>query len=226
MRSASRACRSPGTGPRRRRGRRRAARSTCSGGIPPARRICGGSVQKSTIVLSTPIGQARRRGSRRDRDRGGRPGRRRTCAAVVGLTAAEPVRRRRGEPGAGAADQFERQRMRRDPQSDRVAAARHLVEHAVGAGEQDGERSGPRERGEAPGAGRARRAPSRRAGRRRARWTISGCPAGRPLTSKIRRTAAGFVASAASPYTVSVGIATSPPRSIAATARSTSVVTG
>ena len=32
-----------------------------------------------------------------------------------------------------------------------------------------------------------------------ARWTISGCAAGRPLTSKIRRTAVGFVASAASP---------------------------
>ena len=47
-------------------------------------------------------------------------------------------------------------------------------------------------------------------------WTISGWSAGRPLTSKIRRTAAALAASAPRPYTVSVGMATSPP------ARSTS----
>ena len=41
--------------------------------------------------------------------------------------------------------------------------------------------------------------------------TISGCSAGRPLAEKIRATAAGFWASAASPYTVSVGRPSSPP---------------
>ena len=42
-------------------------------------------------------------------------------------------------------------------------------------------------------------------------WTISGWSAGRPLTAKIRRTASALDASAASPYTVSVGMATRPP---------------
>src|SRR5688572_3847508 len=55
-------------------------------------------------------------------------------------------------------------------------------------------------------------------------WTINGWPVGRPLTSKMRATAAGWRASAASPYTVSVGIATSPPRRSASAARATSVV--
>lgn len=48
-------------------------------------------------------------------------------------------------------------------------------------------------------------------------WTIKGLSCGRPLASKIEVTAWGLVASAANPYTVSVGIATKPPfRRIAA----------
>ncbi len=46
---------------------------------------------------------------------------------------------------------------------------------------------------------------------------MSGWLAGRPLTAKIRRTASGFSASAPNPYTVSVGKATSPPRSSTST---------
>ena len=46
----------------------------------------------------------------------------------------------------------------------------------------------------------------------RAICTINGLSCGRPLASKIRATAASLVASAASPYTVSVGIPTSSPR--------------
>ena len=42
-------------------------------------------------------------------------------------------------------------------------------------------------------------------------WTINGWVGGRPLTSKMRATAAGCSASAASPYTVSVGTTASPP---------------
>src|SRR5690242_3258356 len=53
-------------------------------------------------------------------------------------------------------------------------------------------------------------------------WTISGWSAGRPFVAYTRATAAGFSASAASPYTVSVGSPTSPPARRAATARSTS----
>ena len=71
-------------------------------------------MQKSTIVLSTPIGQA--------------PPSRITSSAGIEAVAevgdhvrrggradtAEPVRRRRGE-WTGAADQFDGERMRRDP---------------------------------------------------------------------------------------------------------------
>src|SRR5262249_37172304 len=42
-------------------------------------------------------------------------------------------------------------------------------------------------------------------------WTMSGLVAGGPLGSNTLRTAAGFRASAPSPYTVSVGNATKPP---------------
>ena len=45
-----------------------------------------------------------------------------------------------------------------------------------------------------------------------ARCTINGSNAGRSFTSKMRATASGLKASAARPYTVSVGKATSPPR--------------
>ena len=51
-------------------------------------------------------------------------------------------------------------------------------------------------------------------------WHIRGLNRGRPLTSKIRATAWPSVASAARPYTVSVGIATRPPRANTVTARS------
>src|SRR5690625_5921616 len=47
---------------------------------------------------------------------------------------------------------------------------------------------------------------------------ISGISAGRPLVSKILRMATGFQASAPSPYTVSVGNATTPPRRISSMA--------
>ena len=51
-----------------------------------------------------------------------------------------------------------------------------------------------------------------------ATWTMSGWVDGRPFTAKMRRTASSFSASAASPYTVSVGRPTSPPRRSTATA--------
>ena len=51
-----------------------------------------------------------------------------------------------------------------------------------------------------------------------ATWAISGLKRGRPFISKIRATANPLVASAASPYTVSVGSATHCPRRNAATA--------
>ena len=84
--SAIRACRSPGPARRRRRGRLSSSSATCSGVMPPARRICGGPLQKSTMVLSTPTGHGppsrttSRSGSRN-------PARSSTTwAAVVGLT--------------------------------------------------------------------------------------------------------------------------------------------
>src|SRR5688572_8329287 len=49
---------------------------------------------------------------------------------------------------------------------------------------------------------------------------MRGCEEGRPLAAKIRRTATSFPASAARPYTVSVGIATRPPCWRTFTARS------
>ena len=52
--------------------------------------------------------------------------------------------------------------------------------------------------------------------------TIRGLSIGRPLASKIRATAGPFSASAASPYTVSVGIATSSPARSSSAARSRS----
>ena len=48
---------------------------------------------------------------------------------------------------------------------------------------------------------------------------MRGCPVGRSLVEKIRLTASGIVTSAASPYTVSVGIATRPPLRSTSTAR-------
>ena len=43
------------------------------------------------------------------------------------------------------------------------------------------------------------------------KWMMSGCDVGRPFTWKTRDTAVSFSASAARPYTVSVGIPTIPP---------------
>src|SRR6266446_6324168 len=54
-----------------------------------------------------------------------------------------------------------------------------------------------------------------------ARWTINGLPRGRSLASKIRATARPDWASAPSPYTVSVGKATSPPARITSAPRRT-----
>ena len=51
-----------------------------------------------------------------------------------------------------------------------------------------------------------------------ATWTISGCPVGRPLSAKILATASSLSARAPSPYTVSVGNATSSPAAISAAA--------
>ena len=48
---------------------------------------------------------------------------------------------------------------------------------------------------------------------------MRGCPVGRSLVEKIRSTASGIITSAASPYTVSVGIATRPPLWSTSTAR-------
>ena len=64
--------------------------------------------------------------------------------------------------------------------------------------------------------------PTRQVARRRPTWTISGWSIGRPFTSNMRRTAVSFDASAASPYTVSVGIATRPPARSTSTAVSMS----
>jgi len=58
-----------------------------------------------------------------------------------------------------------------------------------------------------------------------ARWTMSGCDDGRRLTANRRRSAVRFVASAPSPYTVSVGKATSPPARRISAARSISICT-
>ncbi len=52
-----------------------------------------------------------------------------------------------------------------------------------------------------------------------ATWTISGWSAGRPLAAKMPRTAASLPASAARPYTVSVGNPTSSPAASASAAR-------
>src|SRR3954466_13223513 len=57
-----------------------------------------------------------------------------------------------------------------------------------------------------------------------ARCTINGWSAGRPLTANTRATAVTSAASAARPYTVSVGSPTRPPARSAAAARPTSEV--
>jgi hypothetical protein len=54
---------------------------------------------------------------------------------------------------------------------------------------------------------------------------MTGCEGGRRFTANNRRTAAAFVASAPSPYTVSVGNATNPPARSTSAARATSGVT-
>ena len=169
----------------------------------------GGSTQQSTIVVSTPIGQAppsritSKSGSSRRR------GRRRTCAAVVGLTlpkrfADGAARRRRAPRSARGSSGWAGTRTptdgrRRSPRRGRAGRGAR----ALSAGPASRRRPGARPLG---GTSRAQSASWSTS----ARWTISGCPAGRPLTAKIRRTAAGFVASAASPYTVSVGMRDEP----------------
>ena len=99
----------------------------------------------------------------------------------------EPVRRRRGERGAGAADQLEGQRMGGHPQPDRGAPAGDLVGHQARAGERTVSGPGHASAARRAGAGRYVARPVSRASAASARWTISGWPAGRPLTSKIRR---------------------------------------
>ena len=190
-RNGRRASRWRGSARTSRRPARRGSTRRRSATIAPARSTCGGAVVRSTIVLSTPTGRGPPSSTRRARGSRTPPRSSSTWRAVVGLTAPEAVGRRRRQPvrvrsssssvsgWAGA-------------EADRLAAARHAVDHVPS-------RAAPAS-SVVPASSVARRATAAVAGSRRrptrsmsptAMWTISGWPTGRPLTSKMRATAAG-----------------------------------
>ena len=207
---------------RRRRPRSR-RRSTSSVGMPPAAAAAADRSCSRRSCSPRRSGSARRRARRHGRVEDG-PRSATTCSAVVGLTrpkrladgAAMPARPRQELLGHGVS-RHAHARPCRDPRSRRRAPARR--------GEQQRQRTRPARVGEDGGARRDRRPPSRRASRGRCGRSAGG-RAGRSLTAKIRSTARGSSASAPSPYTVSVGMATSPPALSRPTATATSVVTG
>src|SRR5829696_5967245 len=183
-----------------------ASASSCSRGRPPGRRSAGESPDRSTIVDSSPtlLGPPSMIRSTRS------PSAARTCAAVVGETdpnrladgaAIPPPNARRSSRASGCAG-TRRPTVSRPPvtaSGTRGPRRRMIV-------------SGPGQQASAStcAIGGTSDAQSGRVAAEE-RWTMRGCAAGRPFASKIRATAAGLEASAPSPYTVSVGNATSPP---------------
>ena len=188
------------------RGARPSTRASASRPIPPGRSSTGSSSVNATIVDSMPTGQAppsRIRPTASPRSSA-------TCAAVVG-----EIRPKRLADGAAMPPPKAARRSRatgcagtRSPTLSWPPVTRSDTRAARGRISV----SGPGQNAAA-----SRRAPSGTARAQSAaapasaRWTMTGWSAGRPLAAKMRRTASSLPASAPSPYTVSVGKATSSP---------------
>ena len=193
-RSAMAACRARGWDRPRVRVSVAATPPISSAEIAPGRSTCGGSTVQSTIVDSTPMGHGPP--SKHEVDIVAEVG-----AHVIGRRRADPaeaVGRRCGEPATEPLPAAPASTDGRARAADGRRPPVTIVEHP---------RTREARAASAAPASMRRRGPRRRRNRRRpiaerppaAMWTISGWSAGRPLTAKIRRTASGLDASAASP---------------------------
>ncbi len=186
---------------------------------PPGRRTCGGSTVQSTMVDSTPTGHGPPSSTKSTSS----PRSARTCVGSGRADAAESVGRWRGQPAAELAPttaaSADGPALVRRPSIVRRSPRRSLAHRVARAVSMD--RASRRSASTAADGGIV--AAHSASSSAPAMWTISGWFAGRPFTANTRRTASGFEASAASPYTVSVGMATSPPARKTASARSTSL---
>ena len=188
--------------------------STRSRETLPGRRITSSSPVQSTIVDSTPTvhGPSSRTTSTSS------PRSARTSPAVVGLTcpkrfaegAAMPPPNARSSASATGWSGTRTPTVSPPP----VTASRTRAARRTTIVSGPGHSASPRRRA-ATGTSAAQSSSCPGA----PRWTITGCSPGRPLTAYSRASAPALSASAPSPYTVSVGKATRPPRRSVAAAR-------